>query len=333
MVGATLATPSCGDKKADPQAQAQPETAILSGQIAPAGSITTVTATDASGKTTTAIPTSTGAYSFPSLVVGSYTLAFTPATGYVAPAAATVTLVAGGTTASTTTVAALVVTATLSGQVLPAGAALKVTATDASGKTSTATPTSTGAYAFQALPVGAYTLAFTPIPSYVVPPATTVTLVAAGTTAAAVTLVAARPSATFSVNGAPITVAYIFGIANAYTRHLRFSADPNGYYGPTAFVDFDWVTPILGTFTLDKLGYRGSYTGRDFISYETGVYYAGSPYFGTVTITYIDPVLRRFSGTFNYVGGNPTISSPSGTLPVGTPASVSIAGTFDNQSY
>ena len=310
-------------------------TATLSGQVAPAGSIATVTAIDVSGRLFTVTPTSTGAYSFPNLAVGSYTLAFTPTAGYVAPAPASATLVAGGTVVPTTTVALLVVTGTLSGQVVPAGSVLQVTATSASGATM-AVPTGTGAYAFPALPVGAYTLSFTPTPSYVAPAPVAATLVAAGTTAATVTLTAARNSATFSVNGSPVAVAFMFQINNAGLKHLRFSADPNGSYGPTVFLNLDWVTPTLSTFALNtpSSGSAASYTGRDFISYHTGAYTSASAaYVGTVTITYIDPLLRRFSGTFNYIGGNPTISSPSGILPAGTAPSVAITGTFNNFSY
>lgn len=102
-VGTTLGAASCGSKKDDPQAQAP--TAVLSGQVTPAGAIATVTATDASGTATTATPTSTGSYSFAAMKVGSYTLTYTPAAGYAAPAPASVVLAAGGTTAPALTVA------------------------------------------------------------------------------------------------------------------------------------------------------------------------------------------------------------------------------------
>ncbi|RZJ91536.1 MAG: carboxypeptidase regulatory-like domain-containing protein, partial [Hymenobacter sp.] len=123
LVGTSLLATSCGDKKTDPVAQPQASTATLSGQVTPAGSILSVTATDASGKASVATPnSSTGAYSFPSLAPGTYTLVFAPASGYVAPATASVTLVAGGTTVPTVTVAPVPTTATLSGQINPAGA-------------------------------------------------------------------------------------------------------------------------------------------------------------------------------------------------------------------
>ncbi|RZK20987.1 MAG: carboxypeptidase regulatory-like domain-containing protein [Hymenobacter sp.] len=110
VAGATLGGASCGSKKDDPQAQSQ--TAVLSGQVTPAASVATVTATDASGKTYTATVTGTGAYAFAAMTVGAYTLSFSPATGYTAPAAVAVTLGAGGTTAPAVTAALAPATAT-----------------------------------------------------------------------------------------------------------------------------------------------------------------------------------------------------------------------------
>ncbi|MGY3088203.1 hypothetical protein ACVWYF_001236 [Hymenobacter sp. UYAg731] len=197
-VSASLAATSCGSKKDDPIVQPQAQTATLSGQISPAGSITTVTATDASGKASTATPGSTGTYSFPGLALGTYTLSFAPAAGYTAPANTPMTLVAGGTTAPTTTVAATPTTATLSGQISPAGAVTTVTATNASGTTVTATPGSTGSYTFPNLPFGVYTLTFAPASGYTAPAAATVTLVAGGTTAPTTTVAAAPTTATLT---------------------------------------------------------------------------------------------------------------------------------------
>jgi hypothetical protein len=91
---------ACGSTKSDPTPTAQSGT--LNGQINPAASVTTVTATDAASKTTTATPNSTGAYTFTGLAAGTYTLSFTAATGYTAPANQTgVVITAGGTTTAT----------------------------------------------------------------------------------------------------------------------------------------------------------------------------------------------------------------------------------------
>jgi hypothetical protein len=96
--GAALVTTSCGSSS-----EPEPAKATLSGQITPAGSVSTVTATTASGQTATATPGSTGAYSFPNLAVGAYTLTFTAAPGYTAPAPQQVTLAASGTAATPVT--------------------------------------------------------------------------------------------------------------------------------------------------------------------------------------------------------------------------------------
>lgn len=229
LVSASLAAASCS-KKDDPQVQAQPTTATLSGQITPAGAITTVTATNASGKTATATPTSTGTYSFPGLTPGTYTLTFAPATGYTAPAAATVTLAAGGTTAPATTVAAVPVTATLSGQISPAGAITTVTATIAGGTAVTATPSSTGAYSFPGLTPGTYTLTFAPATGYTAPSATTVTLVAGGTTVPTTTVAATPTTATLSGQVSPAGSVTTVTATNAGGVAVTATPGSNGTY-------------------------------------------------------------------------------------------------------
>ena len=98
----SLVLSSCGDdKKTDPA----PTTGTVNGQITPANSITTVTATStatpATTTTTTATPNASGAYTFTNLAAGTYTLSFTPATGFAAPATQTVTVTAGGTATAT----------------------------------------------------------------------------------------------------------------------------------------------------------------------------------------------------------------------------------------
>ena len=116
----SLVLSSCGDdKKTDPA----PTTGTVNGQITPANSITTVTATSTAtpATTTTATPNASGVYSFTTLAAGTYTLSFTPATGFVAPATQTVTVTAGGTatatpvTATTTSAGGATFTYTING--------------------------------------------------------------------------------------------------------------------------------------------------------------------------------------------------------------------------
>ena len=98
VLGSAPLLESCSHKTADP-APAPAPTAVLSGQVTPAGSVVTVTATNAAGVGVTATPDATGAYAFANLPLGAYILTFTPAAGYTQPAPVSVTLAAGGTTA------------------------------------------------------------------------------------------------------------------------------------------------------------------------------------------------------------------------------------------
>lgn len=99
LASSPVAFTACSSKS-DPAPQ-QAQTGTLSGQITPATSITTVTATSSTNQTVTATPTAAGAYSFANLAAGTYTLSFTPAAGYTAPAPQTVTVSAGGNTTAT----------------------------------------------------------------------------------------------------------------------------------------------------------------------------------------------------------------------------------------
>jgi hypothetical protein len=81
-----------GCKKDDPTTGTPPVVAPSAGSatgiISPAGAVLTVTATSSTGATYTATPAAgTGAFAFGSLPAGSYSLTFTAATGFVAPAA------------------------------------------------------------------------------------------------------------------------------------------------------------------------------------------------------------------------------------------------------
>ena len=310
LVGASLAATSCGDKKADPVAQPPaPATATLSGQVSPAGSIATVTATDASGKATTATPTSTGTYSFPGLTVGTYTLAYTPATGYTAPATAAVTLVAGGTTAPAITVAPVPTTATLSGQINPAGAVASVRATnDASGTVYTATPSSTGAYSFPNLPFGRYTVLFIAASGFNATIATaSATVVAGGTTMPPLTVSQLPTQALYLLNNfGYVTPVYISPQVLGSDRFITFENSTNQRL--TLFLQ--GLTPTVGTFSLNSATNYAQYNGADFVNYRSNY---GSSASGTLTITGVNTATRRYSGNFSFVGGavNPNAGSPS----------------------
>jgi hypothetical protein len=103
----TLVVSSCGSDDPAPA----PTTGTVSGQITPANAVTTVTATSSAtpATTATATPNANGAYTLVNLAPGTYTLSFTPASGFAAPATQSVTVTAGGTATATP------VTATMGG--------------------------------------------------------------------------------------------------------------------------------------------------------------------------------------------------------------------------
>ena len=89
------ATVSCSKKEdATPVAT----TGAVEGNITPAGSLTTVTATNGNGITFLATPNAnTGAFALTGLAPGRYNLTFTPASGFGTPAPRAVDVVAGQT--------------------------------------------------------------------------------------------------------------------------------------------------------------------------------------------------------------------------------------------
>jgi hypothetical protein len=124
----------------------------ISGTISGAGgNAATVKLTGA--KTASVTASSTGQYSFPGLVNGSYTV--TPSkTGYVmSPASQAVTVSGGNVTANFTAIPVYTVSGTISGGGGP-GATVKLTG----AKTATVTANGSGKYSFTGLPNGTYTI-------------------------------------------------------------------------------------------------------------------------------------------------------------------------------
>ena len=88
---------------------APPTTGTLTGTISPAGAVTLVRVTNGStGAVLTVVPSAgTGAFSVANLLPGTYTLDFTPAGGYDAPASRTIAVTAGAAAAVGTVLVAL----------------------------------------------------------------------------------------------------------------------------------------------------------------------------------------------------------------------------------
>lgn len=225
-------------------------------------------------------------------------------------------------------------TATLSGQVSPAGSVTNVTATNASGKTSTTAPATTGAYSFSAMAVGAYTLSFTPATGYTAPASVAVTLGTSGTTVPTTTLTTTRAAASFQVDATAVTAAYVFSQTMVDDRFLTFTVSPGGAPGPTVTINMAGLVPVVGSYPLDNNDYHASYLGADYTAYYSAKFGTGSATSGTLTITSVDPAQRRFAGTFAFLGTDATSSAPSGQLPAGTPLTRTITkGIFTNVPY
>ncbi|MDO7873464.1 carboxypeptidase-like regulatory domain-containing protein [Hymenobacter sp. ASUV-10] len=220
--------------------------------------------------------------------------------------------------------------AALSGQITPAGSVSTVTATTAGGQTFTATPSSTGAYSFPSLTVGAYTLSFTAAPGYTAPAPQQVTLAAGGTTAPSTTITLAPASASFVADGTPVTATYIFSQVFSGDRRLTFTVSPGGAPGPTLFIHMDGALPVVGSYSLinGNGDYDASYLAPNYQNYysDMGVDGSSPGVGGTFTITNVNATARRFSGTFSFTAYG---STNAGTY---VPAVIT-NGVFTNVTY
>ncbi|MDQ2773262.1 MAG: hypothetical protein M3Y54_22485 [Bacteroidota bacterium] len=315
---------ACGSSKSDPTPTPTTPTAqtgTLNGQITPAASITTVTATDAANKNTTATPNATGAYSFTGLAAGTYTLIFTAATGYTAPANQTgVVVTAGGTT----TAAPITVTSSTSnngrvnGQITPANAITTVTAVSASNQPITTTPLASGAYTFS-LAAGNYTLRFTPATGFTAPADQLISVSAGGTTTPTPTNVTqSGGTATLTVNGTAVAV-------NLVRAELAFGDLSLTLITATGESVVLHVSPYTsGTSRTGNFAgvsdARLRYTDG---SAEWAAATTGNPV-GAYTVTPAGTSPSRVSGTFN-APLNPTTSGAAGTK--------TVSGTFTTVAY
>ncbi len=146
-------------KKEDPAAPT-PAPGTISGQVTPATSVVTVTATGPGGSTATATPDAAGTFQLAGLVAGSYVLRFAPAATYLAPAPVTAVVTAGATT-QVPAVAVQQASGSLSGTIAPVGAVTLVTAVNAvSQANTTAVPNSAGSFTFPNLAPGRYYVGF-----------------------------------------------------------------------------------------------------------------------------------------------------------------------------
>jgi hypothetical protein len=280
-------------------------------------SITTVTATDAANKNTTATPNGTGAYTFTGLAAGTYTLSFTAATGFTAPANQTgVVITAGGTT--TAAPVAAIGSGRVTGQITPANAITSVTAVSASNQTTTATPSASGTYTFN-LAAGDYTLRFTPATGFTAPADQLISVSAGGTTTPSPTKVTqSGGTATLTVNGAAVTVNLVraelsfgdltltFITAGGQSVVLRVSPYASG---ATRTGNFAGVSDARLRYVEGSAEWAAATTGNPV---------------GAYTVTPVGTNPSRISGSFN-APLNPTTSGATGTK--------TVSGTFTNVAY
>ncbi|RIY11577.1 hypothetical protein D0T11_07145 [Hymenobacter rubripertinctus] len=194
-------------------------------------------------------------------------------------------------------------TATLSGMVGPAGAAVAVTATAAGGQATRVAPDAgTGAYAFPGLPTGAYTLTFEPAPGYAAPAPATVTLGASGTNAGTTTLAALPAGITYRANGVAVSTTFYSTQVLSDSRIITVLADPGGPNERTIQLLLDGLVPVVGTYSLVTPENSARYTGPDAVPYSSNYIRTGSATEGTLVITVVNAATHRFSGTFRFVG-------------------------------
>ena len=317
----TLLFSACGSSKSDPTPTPTAQTGTLNGQITPAGSITTVTATDAAAKSTTATPNATGAYSFAGLVAGTYTLSFAAATGYTAPANQTgVVVTAGGTTTAppVTVTSSTSNNGRVNGQITPANAITTVTAVSASNQTTTTTPSASGDYTFS-LAAGNYTLRFTPASGFTAPANQLITVSAGGTTYPNPTNVTqSGGTATLSVNGTAVAVSLVRAEL-AFGELTLTLMTATGESVVLRVIPYTSGTSRTGNFA-GVSDARLRYTEG---SAEWAAATTGNPV-GSYTVTPAGTNPSRVSGTF---------SAPLNPTTAGTTGTKTVSGTFTTVAY
>ncbi|MDB5267648.1 MAG: carboxypeptidase regulatory-like protein [Hymenobacter sp.] len=188
-------------------------------------------------------------------------------------------------------------------------------------------PDSKGAYRFETMPAGTYSLHFNAKRGYVPPREQSVT-VTAGKTTVVPTVTVVQSTVAFTIDGvaaapASIDLMLLFSPKNF---DLIFS---NGTLGatPDSYVLRLSMPSALavGTYSLNGTPAFATFTGADLVTYDSRVGTPTAPAGGTLTITSVfnvPPYPRYASGTFSFTG---RAAAAAG--------SKTITGTFSDISY
>ncbi|WP_303311188.1 hypothetical protein [Hymenobacter sp. BT730] len=313
--------PACEDDDTD-SLKTGSKTGSITGSVFPSVSISSVEALHSGGAKHTAIPDpSGGGYNFSNIAVGNYTLTFTPADGYVAPAPVPANVSEGSTTyVGPTTVKSNL--GAIRGQISPFTAIKNVVATNSNGKTYNVIPESSNGQFTLFVEAGTYTLSFIPVNGYDAPAERSVTVIAEGNTN--VDLV----NVSKTVNTVTGTMTWVFnGVTYSATKlqctiiggELFIAGDAiNG--NNTEHVDIE-TNPQLPVFS----GVGGYKIGNPLMAHydRSGAMiplYYGFPTTGYMTVTSFSSSARTIKGIFEF----------SATGIHGTSGTVSITnGSFD----
>ena len=295
------ATVSCSKKEDATPAPAAPTTGGLTGTVSPADALTAVTATDGGGLTFVARPAAgTGVFSLADLTPGSYTLSFTPASGYDVPARRTVTVVAGQIAQAGVVAVAPEPRGVITGTVAPADAVTRVEVVSGTGAVSPATPgATTGAFSFGNLALGTYTVRFVVAPGYAaVPDQANVQLTRTTTPLNLGTIAVQRNSIalTATLNGsqsvpanASSATGTFVGTYSPTSQQLTYTvtyqgiaptnahlhAGAPGAAGPVSISFASFVSPIQGTATLTAGQANDLLNNRMYVNLHTAAFPGG----------------------------------------------------------
>ncbi|WP_201987262.1 carboxypeptidase regulatory-like domain-containing protein [Hymenobacter rubidus] len=324
-------TVSCSKKE-----EARPTVGKITGTAVPATALASVTATDASGVSSTVTPNSdSGDFSIANLTAGTYVLHFSGASGFLDPADRSVSVAAGETNSLGTIRVSEYLAGAVEGTISPANSLSSIQLTAAGTQNGpTVQPDVTGYFRFSNVVPGTYNVSFSPTSGFLQPAPRTVTVTAKATASLGVVTVTPSGTTTATLRGSlrwtegsttytSTSLSGTMSLSNGIPQYLSLSA--NALNGTAADVlGLYSYCGRAGVYLMDnQVGgasatYLRTVGGVPTGSYETR--YQASPA-GSVTITAVDPAARTVSGSFGFTAaeaplrtGRITISNGSFSL-------------------